>query len=238
MKESSNTKPVRILCLEDNHTDQILLEHTLEEDGLVCDFIHATTESEFESALKGAPFDLIISDFGLPAYNGMAALNAARNSQANTPFVFVSGTIGEERAVESLKNGATDYVLKDRRDRLASAVRRALRESQERADRRQAELQVRIQATALEAAANGILITDRNGTILFANKAFCQTAGRELEEVVGQTPSFLKSGKHPPEFYQELWRTVLSGRVWRSAVTNRSKDGTLHDRGDDHHAGL
>ena len=229
MKEPSISRPPRILCLEDNFADQELLEHTLASDGLVCEFVHATTKDEFEKALAHASFDLIISDFGLPAYNGMAALATARDVQANTPFVFVSGTIGEERAVESLRNGATDYVLKDRRDRLVSAVRRALRESQERADRRHAEEQVRIQATALEAAANGIFITDRNGKILSANKAFCTASGHALEEVMGKTPAFLKSGKHPPEFYRDLWRTVLSGRVWQGEVTNRRKDGAPYD---------
>src|SRR4051794_3396120 len=126
MKEESRTESISILCLEDDLSDRDLLERTLASNGIVCEMVHAQTRAEFEIALAARRFDLILSDFSLPSYDGMSALAAARRVQANTPFIFVSGTIGEERAVESLRNGATDYVLKDRRDRLVTAVRRAL----------------------------------------------------------------------------------------------------------------
>jgi two-component system cell cycle sensor histidine kinase/response regulator CckA len=143
-------KPYRVLCLEDNLNDRILLESILLGEGIVCDFAYAQTQQEFESALGQPAFDLIISDFTLPGYDGMSALARARTLQAETPFIFVSGTIGEDRAIESLKNGATDYVLKDRRDRLVSAVQRALREGRERAERKKLEEQLR-QAQKMEA---------------------------------------------------------------------------------------
>src|SRR5882757_8829548 len=100
-------RPVRILCLEDNDGDRELLEGTLEADGLNCNFRHAKSRQEFETAFSQGPFDLIISDFSLPAYDGMTALATVRKVDALTPFIFVSGTIGEERAIESLKSGAT-----------------------------------------------------------------------------------------------------------------------------------
>jgi two-component system cell cycle sensor histidine kinase/response regulator CckA len=143
-------RPVRILCLEDNDGDRELLEQTLVADGLNCNFRHAKSRQEFETALSQGPFDLIISDFSLPAYDGMTALATVRKLDGQTPFIFVSGTIGEDRAIESLKSGATDYVLKDRRERLVSAVRRALRESHERAERKRLEEQLR-QAQKMEA---------------------------------------------------------------------------------------
>jgi len=143
MTEFSLKKPIRVLYLEDNEQDRELLESVLAANGLLCNFDHATNRQEFEAALTQHTFDLIISDFSLPAYDGMSALAAARKVQQQTPFIFVSGTIGEERAVESLKNGATDYVLKDRRERLVSAVRRALRESQELGERKGLEDQLR-----------------------------------------------------------------------------------------------
>ena len=148
--EGAVEKPSKILCLEDNLQDRELLEETLSGEQVSCEFVFATTKLEFESALERTVFDLIISDFTLPAYDGMSALATARRMQAETPFIFVSGTIGEERAVESLKNGATDYVLKDRRDRLVSAVQRALRETQERAERKKLEDQLR-QSQKMEA---------------------------------------------------------------------------------------
>ena len=143
MTESSPKKPVLVLHLEDNDHDRELLESVLLADGLECDFVPATNRHEFETALNQRTFDLILSDFALPSYDGMSALAAAQKMQEHTPFIFVSGTIGEELAVESLKNGATDYVLKDRRARLVSAVRRALREAQERVDRKRLEDQLR-----------------------------------------------------------------------------------------------
>ena len=131
MKELSSKKSVRILCLEDDDNDRELLEIALESAGLVFELIHARNRQEFEAALAQGRFDLIISDFNIPAYDGMAALAIVRKVQEQTPFIFLSGTIGEQRAIESLKKGANDYVLKDRRDSLVQVVTRVLRESQE-----------------------------------------------------------------------------------------------------------
>ena len=219
---------MHILLLEDNLRDRQLLEKTLINEGLVCQITHAKSKEEFQAALEQTEYDLIISDFTLPAYSGIAALTASRELQPDTPFIFVAGTIGEEQVVESLKSGATDYVLKNRLNRLGPAVRRALREAQERKERQRAEQQVRIQSSALEAAANGIILTDKAGKILFANKAFCAMTGYALEEILGKTPGFLKSGKHDADFFRELWKTILAGRVWQGELINRRKDGTLY----------
>lgn len=100
--------------------------------------------------------------------------------------------------------------------------------TQERKEWQQADQQARIQSNALEAAANSIILTDTAGKILFANKAFCAMTGYALEEVLGQTPSFLKSGKHDPNFFRELWETILMGRTWQGELINRRKDGSLY----------
>jgi len=85
-----------------------------------------------------------------------------------------------------------------------------------------------MQSSALEAAANSIILTDTAGKILFANKAFCAMTGYAAEEVLGKTPNFLRSGKHDPVFFRELWETILTGRVWQGELINRRKDGTLY----------
>jgi len=139
-----------ILHLEDDPHDQQLVENTLKADGLACEIVHARTRDEFQTALKQSIFDLIISDYTLPSYDGMTAIADAKKFQPEASFIFVSGTIGEERAVASLKSGATDYILKGRLDRLSSAVRRALRENHDRAKRKQLEEQLR-QAQKMEA---------------------------------------------------------------------------------------
>ena len=220
---------MHILLLEDNLRDRQLLEKALINEGLVCQITHAKSKKEFQAALEQAKYDLIISDFTLPAYSGIAALTDSRELQPDTPFIFVAGTIGEEQVVESLKSGATDYVLKNRLNRLGQAVRRALREAQERKKRQRAEEQVRVQSSALEAVANGIILTDAAGKILFGNKAFCAMTGYALEEILGKTPGFLNSGKHDANFFRALWNTILTGRVWQGELINRRKDGTLYN---------
>ena len=132
-------RPVRILHLEDDENDQVLVREMLLAEGLACEFIAVKTREDFDSAVRQNKYDLIISDYTLPSFDGLRALSLAREVCPETPFIFFSGTIGEEAAVESLTNGAVDYVLKQRPSRLAPAVRRALRSRQERTLRKQAE---------------------------------------------------------------------------------------------------
>ena len=142
--------PLRILHLEDNAPDRELIATALTEGGLDCRFVHADNKIPFETALEAGGFDVIISDFTLPSFDGMAALGIARKLQPETPFLFVSGTIGEELAVDSLKSGAIDYVLKDHLPRLVPAVLRAVRDARERQEHKKLEAQLR-QAQKMEA---------------------------------------------------------------------------------------
>ncbi|MFA6289768.1 MAG: response regulator [Opitutaceae bacterium] len=123
----------RILHLEDNTHDQEIVRRALVDDVIAYEFVYATNRTEFEAALAREKFDLILSDFTMPGYDGSAALALAQASCPEVPFIFVSGTIGEDRAIESLKSGAVDYVLKAKLERLQPAVRRALREAGEHA---------------------------------------------------------------------------------------------------------
>ncbi len=221
---------MQILLLSDDPHDRQLLEKTLINDGLACRMTQAKSKGEFHAALEQTKFDLIISDFALPAFSGVAALGVSKELQPDTPFIFfVSGTIGEEQVVESLKSGATDYVFKGHLHRLGQAARRALLEPRERKERQRVEQQLRVQSGALEAAANGIILTDKTGKILFANKAFCAMTGHDLEEILGQATSFIESYEHEADFSHELWKTILTGQVWHGELINRRKDGTLYN---------
>lgn len=131
--------PIRILHLEDDPQDGELIAVTLRNEGVVCEISQATTEEAYRRGLEAGGLDLILSDYCLPAFDGLAALRLAREHAPLVPFVFLSGFIGEEAALDSLKQGATDYVFKHNLARLAPVVRRALQEAYEHHQHRQAE---------------------------------------------------------------------------------------------------
>jgi two-component system, cell cycle sensor histidine kinase and response regulator CckA len=134
------TTPLNILIVEDSADDAELLLVELKKAGFDAKWKRVETEAEYRAGLN-AELDIIFSDFTLPQFSTMRALEVLHESKLGIPFIIVSGTIGEERAVESLKAGATDYVLKDRRERLVPVVKRALRETHERVERKRAEAQ-------------------------------------------------------------------------------------------------
>lgn len=129
--------------LEDNPMDSELATLTLKRGGVRFTATRVETEQDFVRELDHNPPDLILSDYALPGFDGYAALDIAKQKVPNIPFIFVTGTMGEEVAIETLKNGATDYVLKHRLARLVPSVHRALREAGERAERRRAQEQLR-----------------------------------------------------------------------------------------------
>src|SRR5947209_5799843 len=122
---------IRILHLEDERDFSELVKSLLQKDGIQAEIVLAANRNEFETAFAREQFDLILADYLLPDCNGLQALGCVRSRDAEIPFLLVSGTIGEEAAIESLKTGATDYVLKMRIERLCPAIRRALREASE-----------------------------------------------------------------------------------------------------------
>jgi PAS domain S-box-containing protein len=130
------------LHLEDDADYRTLVRDLLAGEGCTAEVVGVANRVDFESALAGEPFDVILGDFSLPDYDGLQALTAARERAPQTPFLLVSGTIGEQAAIESLRAGATDYVLKQWPDRLVPAVRRAVEEARERERRRQVEAEL------------------------------------------------------------------------------------------------
>lgn len=125
---------LRILYLEDEPRDADLVHETLAADGVESEIIRVETEAEFISALEQGGFDLILADYTLPSFDGLSALEIVQKNWPELPLIFVSGTLGEELAIEALKKGATDYVVKTRLSRIVPSVQRALREAHERSD--------------------------------------------------------------------------------------------------------
>ncbi len=130
---------LRILNLEDDPLDTELIQADLAAGDIPSEITRVHRREDFLAALEKGDFDLVLSDYSLPGFDGLSALEITRQIRPEVPFIFVSGAIGEERAIESLKSGATDYVLKHRLERLVPAVRRAVREVEERTERRRAE---------------------------------------------------------------------------------------------------
>jgi signal transduction histidine kinase len=130
---------LRILHLEDNLLDAELIEANLCEGGVACQIQRIETRPEFVAATERNDFDIILADYSLPSFDGLAALEIAREKVPDTPFIIISGALGEELAIETLKSGATDYILKHRLERLVPSVLRAMREKAEREARRKAE---------------------------------------------------------------------------------------------------
>ena len=130
---------LRILYLEDEPMDAELVHASLEGEGVVCDVTRAETQAGFLAFLQLGGFDLVLADYTLPLFDGISALKIAQEVSPEVPFIFVSGTMGEELAIEALKMGATDYVFKTRLSRIGPSVRRALREAEERSERKRVE---------------------------------------------------------------------------------------------------
>ena len=131
--------PLRLLHLEDDPVDAELITTTLIEGGIPCQSQLVDTRQAFVAALKEGRMDLILADYSIPGFDGMTALILARQHRPDVPFLFVSATIGEELAIDAMHQGATDYVLKQRLGRLVPSVQRALRELDDRAERKRAE---------------------------------------------------------------------------------------------------
>ena len=150
---------VHLLVLEDSDLDAELIERELARTPLEIAYERVDSRTSYVEALERGGFDLILSDFSLPDVNGVEALDLARRLAPEAPFIFVSGVVGEEFAIESLKEGATDYVLKQRLERLPSAVQRALNEAHERRERRKAEQRMTLLVAELSHRVKNTLAT-------------------------------------------------------------------------------
>lgn len=339
--------PPKILLVEDVPSDAELSMREARKALPNSEFLVVETAEEFRAAIISFQPDLILSDFKLPLFDGLAALKIAVDMAPDIPFIIVTGSMNEDTAVECMKAGAWDYVIKEHIKRLGPAIESVLEQRKlriekkvmhERAkrwervfehakfglayadartncfldanttfahergytveelrgksvllvyppdthadlrrrfkeidrlghvefeslhvrkdgsmfpvrveaisipdehgvpssrvsyvlditDRKKAEVERERLLTAIEQAAEAIIITDADGHIQYTNPAFENLTGYHLDEVLGRTPAILKSGKQDDVFYRNLWETIKDGRVWRSRITNKRKDG-------------
>ncbi len=350
-------KALRVLIVEDFENDALRLIHEFRRGGYEPVFSRVDTAEAMKAALEHEAWDLIIADYTLAQFSGLAALEIMQASRLDPVFILVSDTVGENKAAAAIKAGAHDYIMKGNLVRLIPAVERELRESEVKRKRRRAETKLkesemrksailesafdgiitidqegsivefspsaeemfgydgaavrgkdiadliippdlrekhrqglrryfetgkktvvgkwreerairadgtefpveltvtpvqlgdrmlftafihditerhraaarlRLQGAALEAAADSIVITNREGTIHWVNPAFTALTGYEFSDVRDQNPRFLKSDKQDPTFYKHLWDTILSGKTWYGVLINKRKDGSLY----------
>lgn len=219
---------LNVLYLEDNMSDAELIITRLKSEGFQFHLKLVSDEKAFVENIISGSFDLILSDYNLPAYTGREALKLANEKCPQVPFICISGAIGEDLAVEMLKEGAVDYILKDKLGKLPLAIRRALNEVLERKARNEAERELHKLSQAVESNPVSIAITNVKGVVEYANPRFYELCGYSSHEILGHKTSILKSGEMPPEVYKELWQTILSGNIWHGELINKNKKGELY----------
>jgi signal transduction histidine kinase/CheY-like chemotaxis protein len=196
MAEANEQAPLRVLLLEDSPLDAELAIARLEKAGLVLDATTACDRASYFEHLVAREYDLILADYALPDFDGLAALKAARALYPHLPFIFISGRVGEEVAIETLQRGATDYVLKHRPERLVPAVTRALKEAAEHKTRMLVERRFRESESrfhhVIDALPQMVWIAATDGTLLYTNKTW-------NESVPAGTRSWLDDGVIHPE---------------------------------------
>ena len=226
--------PLHVLIVEDSEDDLLLLLRTLRQGGYEPAHRCVQTAAALRAALAGEPWDVVLSDFRLPQFNGAEALRLVQEAGLDLPFIVVSGVIGEEQAVAVMKAGAHDYVLKDKLVRLAPAIARELRDAEARRQRRQAEEQLRASEAQFrllfEANPNPMWVFDEETLrFLAVNAAALRHYGYIREEFLALTVLDLR----PPEDRAEAAAIIASQRGAVEArvgeFRHQKKDGALID---------
>ena len=230
MDEPQPDRPLRVLSLEDSARDFELLSEKLRDAGIPMTIQHVEGEDEYITALREQSFDIILADFKLPGFDAFAALRSRMEHCPDVPFICVSGTVGEETAIELMKRGAVDYVLKDNLERLPHAFQRALDEARERASRRRAEEELRKNEeryrAILQTSTDGFWLASMDGRLLQVNEACSRMSGYSEAELLGMNISILEAMESETEIARHIQMLKSKGED-RFESRHRRKDGSL-----------
>lgn len=242
---------LHVLLLEDSKLDAQIIASELEQAGLRLALERVETRDGFREALARAPFDLVLSDYNVPGFGGEDALRIAQEARPDLPFIFVSGALGEHAAVDLMKRGATDYVLKDRLERLAPSVQRALREASEKAERRHAEAQLRERERTLSTLMRNLpgmvfrraparpwplSLASEGGAVLtgYAPEALCTLPGgweaimepEDVARVESEAREAFAAGRQLTTTYRIRMRDGETRWVWERSAAHPGPDGS------------
>jgi PAS domain S-box-containing protein len=217
---------MRVLFVEDSEDHVLLAVDHLRSQGFDPAFERVETATDLTAALKSKIWDVVISDYSMPKFNGAAALKIFQAAHLDIPFICFSGSLGEDRAVEMMRAGAHDYIVKSNLNRLGPSITRELLAAQARRERRRMQKAVAHLAALVESSDDAILSKTLTGIILSWNKAAERIYGYTEEEIVGQSASVLVSPRHQAEFELSLEKLRRGEHItWFDTVHVR-KDGT------------
>jgi PAS domain S-box-containing protein len=223
--------PMKLLVIEDSDDDEFLLLRHLKKGGYKVTHTRVETREEMERALQDTSWDIIISDYSLPTFSGLQALEVYTEQNCDLPFIIVSGTIGEETAVRALQSGAHDFVLKGKYARLLPAIDRELREFRTRQARREAEARLKANElrfrSLIEKALDIITVIDKDGAILYASPAVETVLGYTSEEITGRRVVDLI---HPED--RQMFQDLLDDTLTHPLATHHSMVRCKHASGE------
>ncbi|MBW4505977.1 MAG: response regulator [Scytonematopsis contorta HA4267-MV1] len=206
---------LRLLLLEDNPLDAMAINAELTDGGIDGETLKIETSDEFVRAIENNTFDLILANYALPGFDGISALKIAQRICPDTPFIFVSGTMGEELVIEALKQGATDYVLKQRLGRLVPCIQRALREAQEKREHQLAlsalhDSEARLHLVAANLPKGAVFIVDRDLRYQLAEGEALERVGMTTQDFIGKN-LWEAIGETLATMYEPYYRQALNG---------------------------
>jgi len=224
------SKGLKILCLEDVEDDAIIIRELLSAEGLIFQFVHVSGESEFTDRLKSEKFDIILSDYNLPGFSGIAALLLSKKICPGVPFICISGTIGEDLAVELMHIGASDYIIKDKLSKLPVSIQRALKEIEEHQSRVEAETSLKESEgrfrDIIMSSYDWVWEIDKNGKYCYTSDTIGNILGYSNEEVIGKSPfDFM------PDDEKEILEPVFSKIAGEKGIIKDLENWNLHKDG-------
>lgn len=223
---------LRVLLVGNQEEDFFLIREILERSRamLSADLDHARSIEEARTVLRRHPYDLVLFEYETGDAEAIQLVSEFLHAGVSVPFILLTEDADEKTVAEIIESGTWNCVPKSQLDSatLVRTIRSTLALHSLEHEQQQAEESLRKLSRAVEQSADTVIITDRDGTIEYVNPAFEKLTGYSREEACGRTPRFLKSGEVSAETYQEMWKTILSGDVFRGILVNRKKDGDLY----------